>query len=120
MSQELRIFVPRLMDAANTNAQNLNARAMLSRFQREDARWFTTHYDEADPLVTQAPRVSVTKLWRTRLWQWHTLLHYQGGYDAIFYPGMEWFDGRGLSLRKLSGRRVPVIGTMEGLVGDDE
>jgi glycosyltransferase involved in cell wall biosynthesis len=48
------------------------------------------------------------------------LLKYQQPIDAIFYPGMEWFDARGLELRNRTGRRVPVIGTLEGLAGDEE
>ncbi len=120
MSRELRIIVPRVVDAANTNAQNLNARALLSRFRSEHARWITAHYDEPDQTVVGAPRTEVRKLWRTRLWQWRMLLLYQQSADAIFYPGMDWFDARALALRKQTGRRVPVIGTIEGLVGDDE
>lgn len=120
MSREIRIFVPRLIDAANTNAQNLNARALLSRFRQQTARWITTHYDAPDTTVAAASQVEVTKLCRTRLWHSHMLLKYQQPVDAIFYPGMEWFDAQGLELRNLTGRRVPVVGTLEGLAGDEE
>lgn len=120
MSEELRIFVPRLMDAGNTNAQNLNARALLSRFTSTHARWVSSYYDEPDSRITAAPRVELNNLWRTRLWHWHMLLEYQGTADAVFYPGLEWFDARGLELRERFGRRVPVIGTLEGLIGNDD
>ena len=120
MSRELRIFVPRLMDAANTNAQNLNARALLSRFTSPKAWWVTTYYDPPDESMRGAPRVELQKLWRTRLWQWHILTKYQQNVDAIFYPGMEWFDAEALTLRRVSRRKIPVIGTLEGLAGDEE
>ena len=37
----------------------------------------------------------------------------------LFYPGVEREDELGWGFRKLSGRRVPLITTMESLVGDD-
>ena len=120
MSKEIRIFVPRLIDSANTNAQNLNAKALLSRFRQPTARWITTHYHSPDASVTDASQVEVTRLCRTRLWHSHMLLKYQQPVDAIFYPGMEWFDALGLEIRNRTGRRVPVIGTLEGLAGDEE
>jgi glycosyltransferase involved in cell wall biosynthesis len=107
------------MDAANTNAQNLNAKALLSRFKSANARWVTTYYDEPDRQVAAAPQVELKKLWRRRFWHWDMLLQYQNKVDAIFYPGMEWFDLRGLEVRKRLHRRIPVIGTLEGLAGDE-
>lgn len=120
MRHELQVLVPRFVDASNTNAQNLNAKALLSRFRSSRARWTTLHYHEPDRSVAESPRVDTRKLWRTRLWQHHAVLQYQQPADAIFYPGMDWYDLRGLQLRKLTGRRVPVIGILEGLVGDAE
>jgi glycosyltransferase involved in cell wall biosynthesis len=120
MNRELRIFVPRHMDAANTNAQNLNAKALLSRFTQKRARWIATHFNAPDSTIAAAPQLKLERLCRTRLWHSHMLLKYQKPVDAIFYPGMEWFDGQGLALRKMMGRHVPVIGTLEGLAGDEE
>lgn len=116
MRPELRIFVPRWMDAANTNAQNLNARALLSRFNDTRAHWVATNFDAPDPAIS--PKIELHKLWRTRLWRTQMALLYQQRSDAIFYPGIEWFDHAGLRLRRRLGRRVPVIGTLEGLGGD--
>jgi glycosyltransferase involved in cell wall biosynthesis len=45
-------------------------------------------------------------------------LFYQQPADAIFYPGVEWFDRIGLQWRDRTRRGVPVIATLEGLVGD--
>ncbi len=119
MKTEYRILVPRYIDAANTNAQNLNAKALLSRFASDRAKWIALHYNPPQVEVASSPRVELRKLCRTRLWQSHAVLLYQQNVDAIFYPGMEWMDLRGLQLRKLSGRQVPVIGTLEALAGDD-
>lgn len=119
MNIDYQILVPRYVDASNTNAQNLNAKALLSRFKSPRARWLTAHYHSPEEGVVLSPQVRVKKLWRTRLWQWHAAMLYQQKVDAIFYPGMDWFDSLGLSIRKRSGRRVPVIGTLEGLAGDE-
>src|SRR4051812_23504614 len=35
----VHIFVPRWMDQTNTNSQNLNAKALLSRFRDPRVRW---------------------------------------------------------------------------------
>lgn len=120
MRRELQILVPRFVDATNTNAQNLNAKALLSRFRSPRAKWIALHYGAPDRTVAESPRVATRKLWRTRLWQYHTVLQYQQSVDAIFYPGMDWYDLRGLELRRVFGRKVPIIGTMEGLAGDAE
>jgi glycosyltransferase involved in cell wall biosynthesis len=57
-------------------------------------------------------------MWNSRLWKQQLALEYQSGCDAIFYPGVDWADEFGLKLRKLSGRRVPVIATIEGIIAD--
>src|SRR5271166_1482132 len=115
---QLRILVPRLFDAENTNAQNLNAKALLARFHQRDAAWLGLHYNDPDPGVVGNPRVQLVKLWRRHLWRWHVALRYQTGVDAIFYPGVEWFDEVGLEWRSRLGRHIPVIATLEGLAGD--
>ncbi|MGH6867748.1 MAG: glycosyltransferase family 4 protein, partial [Methylocella sp.] len=38
--------------------------------------------------------------------------------DAIFYPGMEWFDDHALRLRRRFLRRTPIIAILEGFPGD--
>ncbi len=116
----MRVLVPRLIDAANINAQNLNARSLLSRFNRPDCEWHCVRYGKADPAVTANPAVKVTRLAPWRFWAWHMLAVYQGPADAIFYPGVEWFDPLGLQWRDRMRRSIPVIATLEGLVGDAE
>ncbi len=115
-----RILVPRLADTANVNAQNLNAKALLARFSSSSVEWITTYYDDPDEATLRAPRVSLFRLWRGRLWPWQLILLYQQPCDAIAYAGAEWFDDWALRIRHWSGRRVPVVATLEGLVGDEE
>ncbi len=116
----MRIIVPRLIDKTNFNAQNLNARSMLSRFGRPDCEWHCVRYGKADPAVSANRTVKVTRLAPWRAWPWHMVLFYQRSADAIFYPGVEWFDPIGLRWRDRTRRSIPVIATLEGLAGDPE
>lgn len=116
----MKVIVPRLIDEANVNAQNLNARSLLSRFSRPDCEWHCVRYGKPDPAVTANRAVKVTRLAPWRAWPWHMTLFYQQSADAIFYPGLEWFDRIGLRWRDNTRRSVPVIATLEGLIGDQE
>lgn len=115
-----RVIVPRLVDEANINAQNLNARSLLSRFGGRHCEWHCVRYGKADPAVSASPTVKITRLAPWRLWPWHMALFYQQHADAIFYPGVEWFDPIGLRWRDRLRRSIPVIATLEGLAGDQE
>src|SRR5262249_33205976 len=116
----MRVVVPRLVDDANLNAQNLNARSMLSRFSRRKCEWHCARYGKADPTVSANRAVKVARLAPWRFWQWHMVLFYQQSADAIFYPGVEWFDWIGLEWRDRTRRSIPVIATLEGLPGGPE
>jgi glycosyltransferase involved in cell wall biosynthesis len=116
----MKVIVPRLVDEANVNAQNLNARNLLSRFGRESCEWRCVSYGQPDPAVSSNPAVTVTRLARWRAWPWHLALLYQQSADAIFYPGIEWFDRIGLQWRERTRRSIPVIATLEGLAGSAE
>lgn len=113
------ILVPRYMDAGNFNAQNLNAKAMLARF-RSGAIWHSLHYADPDSAVQVSANVQLHRLWRGRLAFWHTALFYLCEADAIFYPGVDWFDLAGLRWRRRFRRRIPIIATLEGLAGTPE
>jgi glycosyltransferase involved in cell wall biosynthesis len=116
----LNILVPRLVDADNYNAQNLNAKALLSRFESPDVNWHTFYYNTPDPAVSIRKNVRCHRLIHGRFWRWHATLKYLRRFNAIFYPGNECFDARALKWRTWMGRKIPVIATLEGLPGDDE
>jgi glycosyltransferase involved in cell wall biosynthesis len=120
MRASTRILVPRVVDAANVNAQALNARSLLSRFGRPNCEWHCVRYGKADPAVVANPTVKITRLAPWRFWAWHMMLFYQQSADAIFYPGVEWFDRIGLQWRDRTRRSIPVIATLEGLAGGPE
>lgn len=113
----VHIFVPRWMNPSITNAQNSNARALLSRFSDSRARW-TAIGNERPPDAVVKNGVSIIPLVRSRLWKYQLALAYQSRFDAIFYPGAEWPDEFGMRFRRLSGRSTPVIATIEGIIAD--
>lgn len=115
----MKILVPRLVDESNVNAQNLNARALLARFS-EQTSWRCASYGKPDPAVSANNAVAISRLAPWRFWPWHLALLYQQPADAIFYPGVEWFDRIGLQWRDRMRRHIPVIATLEGLAGDAE
>ena len=120
MKAKRRIFVGQLCDKSNNNAQVLNTRALLARFRIPDVEWIAPYYEEPDSALIGRKNIRLVKLCRTRLWQFHKFLLYQLRVDAIFYPNAYWFDDLALQLRKFTARRVKVISTLEGLVGNEE
>jgi glycosyltransferase involved in cell wall biosynthesis len=110
----VHVFVPRWMDGSDTNAQNSNARALLSRFSDPRARWMALRSDPVD--FASRNGCEALHISRSRWWELELALFYQTKFDAVFYPGPHWGDLAGLRLRSLSGRRVPVIATLEGII----
>jgi glycosyltransferase involved in cell wall biosynthesis len=115
-----RILVPRLLDADNINAQNLNARALLSRFSTASVCWQALVDEAGDPAVLRNPLVEAEQLWSGRAWQLRHWLFYLQRADALFYPGREAVDARALRAAKWLYPRRPVIATLEGLAGTPE
>lgn len=115
-----RILIAQWVDQDNSNAQVLNARAMLACFNDPGCHWVAMHYGAPDPRLVGRPDVTLTRLWRRHLWYFHKALIYQIPANGIFYPGPYWFDEAGLVLRGLTRRKVPVVSTLEGLVGDED
>ena len=111
----VRVFVPRWMDRSNRNAQNSNARALLSRFSDPRARWTAVYSQEpADSIIHNSVRV--LPISRSRFWKYQLAFAYQSRFDAIFYPGPHWADEVGIKVRRVSGRRSSVIATIEGII----
>jgi glycosyltransferase involved in cell wall biosynthesis len=115
-----RVFVPRWMDQTNTNAQNSNARAMLSRFSDPRARWIAVRGEDASEHVRRNSAVETHRISASRLWPYQLALQYQLKLDAVFYPGPSWADKAGFVMRKLTRRDVPVIATMEGIIASQD
>ena len=115
-----RVFVPRVVDESNSNAQVSNVKALIAASCATNIHWIVSHYLAPESGLAEAENVTLNSLWRRRFWILHMLLLYQGRYDAIFCPGGKVMDSMGLRLRRMTGREVPVIATLEGLVGDEE
>jgi len=113
----LHIFVPRWMDQANTNAQNSNARALLSRFRNQGARWTAVAGEK--PLESVLHNgIQTLHIAPNRWWEARMAVAYQSKFDAIFYPGPHWSDEMGLRIRHYRGKRVPLVATIEGVIAD--
>ena len=115
-----RIFVPRWMDHTNTNAQNSNAKAMLSRFSDPRARWIAIRGEDAAEQIQNNPAVETHFISTSRLWPYQLALKYQLQFDAIFYPGPSWADKAGFVSRRITRRDVPVIATLEGIIASSD
>ncbi len=120
MTAPRHVLIPRFADTINTNAQNLNAKSLLTRFCDPSATWSMVHYYDPLTAISESSRVSLSHLLPRHLWKPHLAAWYQKRADAIFYPGPTWADEWGLRLRAATGRRVPLISTLEGLVGTPE
>ena len=90
---------------------------MLSRFSDSRASWTAVGNDQPPDAVIRNG-VNIVRLFRSRLWAYQLALAYQSRFDAIFYPGVDWPDELGMKVRRLSGRRTPVIATIEGILAD--
>lgn len=78
------------------------------------------HYYDPLPAISESAKVNLSHLLPRHLWKPHLAAWYQKRADAIFYPGPTWADEWGLRFRAATGRRVPLISTLEGLVGTPE
>lgn len=113
-----RIIVPRLMDESNFNAQVLNAKSLLARFKDPHTSWVAPYYNDPHPPARANPRLRLIRLMRRNLWPYHMIAQYLRSADAIFYANKEWIDEWGLRLRSLTRRKIPLILTFEGIVGN--
>jgi glycosyltransferase involved in cell wall biosynthesis len=104
------------MDPSNANAQNSNARALLSRFSDPRAHWTTICGEDLAESVGKNGIVETHRIFRSRLWQIQLALAYQSKFDVVFYPGPHWADKAGLTCRRLTGRHTPVVATIEGII----
>lgn len=116
----MRILVPRFLDALNTNAQNLNAKALLARFNDPEIEWCATHYNQPDSYVEQNKRVRLVRLWRSRMSRFRMFLFYLQRAEALFYPGGVSYAAYGLRLGKYLNPKRVVVATLEGIAGTED
>ncbi len=91
----LHIFVPRWMNRTNTNAQNSNAKALLSRFCDPRARWTAICSDEpADSIIKNG--IETVRVSRSRWWKYQLTLSYQLRFDVSDLIGHPVFSQPGV------------------------
>jgi glycosyltransferase involved in cell wall biosynthesis len=137
----MHILIPRFVDRSHIRAQELSLKSMLPFFSTPGHRWTTFYHHEAEPAVAASPNVRLRRFvspmppryaggekarggflpvkLRNSLSKWELPLRYLSGADAIFYPDARKPDALGLRLRKALRKEVPLIATLEGLVGDE-
>jgi glycosyltransferase involved in cell wall biosynthesis len=112
MARRPKVFMPRLLDREQLNAQNINAKSLLPYLSdRMDIISF--QHGEVDEEISS--RCEIIQLWPWRMFQYHILIRYLFPYDAIFYPGHSWYDAWGLKIRKLLKIPGVVVSTLEGI-----
>jgi glycosyltransferase involved in cell wall biosynthesis len=114
----IRFLVPRFIDHLDTNAQNSNARSLLSRFSDPRAHWIALSSEQPSESLSTNSVIETRRISRSRLWQLELALAYQSKFDAIFYPGPHWSDKAGFNIRRFTGRHTLVISTLEGIIAD--
>lgn len=117
MSRPLRLLVARAADAANTNAQAKNAQRILASWRSTEVRPAILSFGDPDPAVAANPNVDLIRLPPNRLWTARLVATYLRPFDAVFAPGVHHrADWLGLQLRRWTGRSLPIIETVEGLL----
>lgn len=116
----LRVLIPRIIDESNLNAQVLNIKSLIKYGVFSRLSLIVPYYDRLDVAARMATTVKPFRLWRWRFWHWHLFFRLQGSVDALLYPTADAEADYGWRFRDFCGRRIPVIATLEGLVGNDE
>lgn len=114
-----RILVARLADAKNLNSQCTTAQNILSRWRSTDYRPSILASSDPNPAVAANPVVDIIHLPPNRLWRAALFAAYMRSFDGIFYPGLHHrADWLALKTREAIGYRVPVIVTVESILGN--
>ncbi|WP_136516325.1 glycosyltransferase family 4 protein [Geomonas edaphica] len=116
--QRIKILVGEWCDEHSNNAQTLNTKELLSRFNDSRMQWYVPYYKAPDRRLLNKQNVVPFRMTRKRTYSFYKTLYYTLKADALFYPNLSGFQLQLLRLRKLFGKRVPVIATLEGLNGD--
>ena len=82
-----KLLVPRFMDVNNNNAQKLNAKELLKRFEFNNFNVESIYYNKpVGGFNTQ--KVVLSRLFKGHAWKPSLALFYQKNASAIFYPGL--------------------------------
>jgi glycosyltransferase involved in cell wall biosynthesis len=115
-----RILFARSADANNFNAQAKNAQNILRRWRSFEFRPTIFSFFTPDEGVAANPNVDIIQVAPDRLWRAKVFAAYMKQFEAVFYPGVHHFaDWAALKARAMFGRPLPIITTMEGLLGVD-
>src|SRR4051812_41676255 len=107
-----RIFVARVADASNYNAQAKNVQHILARWGSTEYRPYILTYGVPAPAVANNPNVDVIQIRRGQLWRADLYMTYLKRHDAIFYPGLHHrSDWLALKTREILGLHLPLITT---------
>jgi glycosyltransferase involved in cell wall biosynthesis len=108
-SRPIKVFTPSFADEANTNAQNLTAKEVVSRLDSERFHVTLLYERDPDPRIASRPN--------TRLWQWQksgntlrSLVRMMGDVpDLYFFPREGPLDERFFQLRRWLGWHTSVV-----------
>lgn len=116
-----RVLFARPADALNLNAQAKNVQNILRHWNAADVRASVISFYAPDPELQAKPGVEVIHLRPDRLWRHRLFFTYMRNFDAVFCPGSHHYaDWAALKVRALTGRPLPVIATMEGLISPED
>lgn len=105
-------------DVSNTNAQSRNVQSLLAHWPEAAPPAAALAFGAVSPRLSGKPGIVRTPLRADRFWPWRVALEMQSDYRAIVAPGLHvWADWLGVRLRKAMRRQVPLITTVEGLLG---
>jgi glycosyltransferase involved in cell wall biosynthesis len=108
-------------DAGNTNAQAKNVQGILAYWAATNIPATLFGFGAIAPRIESNPNVRVLRIKPDQLWPLRLTFEYQRQFSAIVNLGLHhWSDWVALWLRRISGRRIPVVCTLEGLLGLDE
>ena len=113
-----RILFARSADADNFNAQAKNVQHILRHWRSSEYRPAVFSFYAPDEGVAANANVDIIHLAPDRSWRAKVFAAYMKGFDAVFCPGLHHFaDWAALKTRARVGRPLPIIMTIEGLLG---
>lgn len=113
-----RVLFARSADASNLNAQAKNVQQILRRWTSVNYRPSVFSFHEAHDGVAANANVEIISIAPNRLWRARVIAAYMGRFDAVFCPGLHHLaDWLALRTRVALARPLPVVTTIEGLIG---